>query len=428
MKRRADRKIPVFIACILITMLLFGCTNNVAGNKEIETSTVVEIPVTFLINPTTNNKENLDLVTEFNRQYDGRYKVVVEWLTQTPSGYRSKVKLMNAVNKLPAVITDVKFDEEFYQLLVKEDRLVNLWPYMEQDEEWKSSFDKDILKASKEDVDTMYQSPNGNYIYSYAGIFWNRNLLKQAGITQMPSSWEEIFRCFNTLQNKGVTPVSLHVGGSSWVPMLFSTAYMARTSEGEEFLQQQFPQDYDTKPVMEMTNMLKKLYEYSTDDAIEIDFDSASNYFLEEKTAAIANGYWMIENMDPSVLAHTGFTPFPGNSMIASVQLSSWAVTKDHDKEVQEGAVEFLKFRALQNSKASQNYMKDKSQYQVEQDYKDAVRNVKQIVPNYQLKWLPIIQNQVFSEEIPKLVDSFITPSEFIDAMNRGVKMAAEDY
>lgn len=112
----------------LVTVLLFtGCgqkTDTVV--KKAETEQEVKIPITFLIDAATNEKNNEDLVNAFNEVYEGQYEVDVEWVPYTAGEYRSYLKRWNVEDELPAIITDVCFSPSFYQLMVNDSRLTDL--------------------------------------------------------------------------------------------------------------------------------------------------------------------------------------------------------------------------------------------------------------------------------------------------------------
>ena len=90
----------------------------------------------FRVNPENNIGEYRDMVDSFNELYKGTYYVDVEWMTDTASGYREKIKTLNALEQLPAIITDACFDHNFYELCIANHRFVDLAPYIEQSEEW----------------------------------------------------------------------------------------------------------------------------------------------------------------------------------------------------------------------------------------------------------------------------------------------------
>lgn len=415
----------------LVTVLLFtGCgqkTDTVV--KKAETEQEVKIPITFLIDAATNEKNNEDLVNAFNEVYEGQYEVDVEWVPYTAGEYRSYLKRWNVEDELPAIITDVCFSPSFYQLMVNDSRLTDLSPYLKADEEWSESFDQEVLKACMENDGSLYVCPTSSNCFSYSGIFYNRELLKKAGYDSFPDTWEEFFRCCRKLKETGITPLGLHTGGTAWTPMLFATAYLGRTKEGQAFLNQRLPKNYDTEEMYDMVEMLKELFEYGNMDGLYQDFDVPYRQFVNEKTAMLPNGFWMLLQFQGEWAEKIGFAPFPGNVMIASPQSSSWGIVSGYPKEIQDGAAAFLKFRTMETRRQAEEFLKEEGREMssLERDYIQVVKNGVTVIPNYQLQWNPILQEEVFLEELPKLLRQTIDSKEFIQAMNDSVKRYQEE-
>ena len=114
---------------LLIAFLCAGCSRRVEPEEK-KQQEPVKIPVVFRVDPATNISTNLEFVEEFNAMYEGEYVVEVEWLTESTAGYRERLKQWNVLDEMPAIITDAGFDYDFYRLLVKEQRLVDLRPYI----------------------------------------------------------------------------------------------------------------------------------------------------------------------------------------------------------------------------------------------------------------------------------------------------------
>lgn len=345
-------------------------------------------------------------------------------MIDTASGYRSRIKMLNAINELPAVITDVGFNAAFYKLLVDNQRLINLKPYIDQDANWKNNLSEEILADCTEKNGAIYMSPLSTVCYSYSGIFWNKDLFKEAGIFTFPTTWKGLWDVSEKLTKAGITPFSLHTAGTAWSPMLFATAYIGQDKSGLSFMQQTLPKNYNNDNTRDMVKTLKRLFEYTTPDAIDGDFDVASNHFIQKETAMIGNGYWMIQQFDEEDKANIGFAPFPGNIMVASPQMSAWAVTADHSQEVQQGAIEFLKYRSKINQRESVDFLAGKTSQgkTLELEYIKAANEIEVMVPNYQLNWNPILQDEIFTTKIPELVNEKISVKEFIGFMNESVQ------
>lgn len=405
----------MIIFILLFSILLTGC-KAVKENSTKQKSPII-IPVCFLVDQESGQSENIELVNAFNEAYKGIYQLDVEWITDSAEGYRARLKRLNGLDQLPAVITDVGFDSDFYQLLLAHNRLVNLKPYMEQDEEWMNSLDAKIRKSCEEADGSIYMSPLNSTISSYAGFYYNKELFKKAGIQKFPDTWDDFFQCLDVLKEHNITPLALHGGSSYWTALLIASNYMASTPEGAAFLKIQFPANYQNASMKRMMTMLKRLYQYSDKDALEIEHGEARKRFIEGKNAIMANGGWMMLSLPEDVREKTGFAPFPENILMNEPKMSAWAVTTSYDKDITNGAVEFLKFRAANDQKETELFWKNKDLDLVETEYRSAIQNVKNITPNYQLKWEFQIQNGFLVEQIPSYINEKITLNQFLKAL-----------
>ncbi len=394
------------IWCVIFIIILFGgCSSEQENN--VEESNIVEIPVMFRMDPHTYEASNLELVEQFNEAYEGKYKVVVAWVVDTEIGYRRKIKQLNAVDKLPAVITDVGFDGCFLELLIKNNRLTNLAEYMENDKEWKNAYKKDIWDAIHEEDGAVYVSPLGNMMYSSTGIIYNRELLKSAGYMAIPDNWVDFLNCLKKLQEIGITPLSLHGGGEYWVPMLFASSYVYQTPEGRNFLETKNPLTYQTLPMEQMMQFLKQLYTYSYEDALDIEYNDAEKRFYEGEAAIIANGPWMFMGLSQEERELYGFSVFPEGQLLGAWEMTSWVVVDTYPQEVIEGAIEFMKFRTLKDQKDVEKDIENAKQsanFDIMDTYLKLAWGTEKFIPNYQINWDSSVVNECMVTYIPQFV------------------------
>lgn len=419
---------------ILVIMILAGCQHNsiiqetdvIHVNTESEE---VKIPAIFLVNTVSGEKSNEELVNSFNSEYEGKYHIDVEWLAGDESDYRAKIKLLNSTNELPAIITDVGFDYSFYELLVKYNRIVNIRDYVEKDESWNNFIEYDSFQDCMEEDGSIYLFPLVNQLY-YSGIYYNTELFQEAGIEKFPETWEEFFITCDKLKAANITPISLHTIGTAWIPMLFCSAYLGSTPEGREFMNQQYPETYNKEVFIDAIQFVKSLFEYTTEDAIDGDFDTAAWHFYEGETAMLANGEWMVGNFSNSIFVEEDlgkqikFHSFPEGVMVGSVQMTGWEISTDYDEEVIQGALEFMKYRLKKDemdySKSVEDYEKGEAEQLVMQ-YMDQLKAMQYSVPNYQIKWNPLVQNRVFINSLPKYLKGLESIDSFIMDMNDAV-------
>lgn len=415
-KSRIYQIVSVAVALLMLTGCAKEARQAAADDKE-----EVVIPVVFREDPETGERSNMDLVEQFNELYEGQYRVEVEWMVDTEANYRRRMKTLNALDQLPALITDVGFDYYFYQLLVENDRLADLSSYIEECPEWKEAVREDIYEEMKEEDGSIYLSPLGNLMYSSAGIIYNKELLRQAGYENFPDNWDEIEVCMERLQEEGITPLALHGAGTYWVPMLFSTAYESEKDGGMDFFHVNFPETYQTEQMEEMMRFFKQLYGYTWQDALDIDYTEAEKRFYAGEAAIIANGPWMfmVKSLDEKL--KYGFVTFPGDKLVGDWRMTAWAVIKDQPEEVVQGAVEFMKFRTLKDKSDVENDIGDfanREEDGVMKMYLEESINTEKLVPNYQINWEQEIIDDYMTAHIPDYIKGAVSEEELLAGMD----------
>ena len=361
----------------------------------------------------------------FNEEYAGTYHMQVEWIMETEEEYRKNLKRLNVTDELPAVIYDVRTLPSFYQMMVADGRIENLSPYLEEDEEWRNMIEPAVMEGCTDEDGNIYLGPISTAAFACAGMFWNPEFFAEAGIEKFPETWEEFWDCCDRLQANGITPLGLHTEGTGWAPMLIATAEAAHTEEGYAFMKELLPESYSNDTGLEIAETLQKLFRYTTEDAIHADYDVAYNNFVSGKVAMIPNGYWMIDQLPEEWKEKVRFSAFPGNKLIASPETFGWAVVSTYSEEVKEGAVEFLKFRTKFNLEEKKELMDKNGRTEISQllqDYVNAYNNNPQIVPNYQVKWNSILQEETIGECLPQLAAGKMTLAQMVETADESIR------
>ena len=412
------------VSLLLAASLLTGCGQTENKKTVTEENSVVEIPIIFTVDPTSGKKNNQELADAFNKAYEGRYHLDVEWVLETEEEYRQNLKRMNVTDTLPAIIYDVCTVPSFYKMMVEEGRLTDLTPYLDADPEWKNSIEPAVLQGSTYEDGKVYLGPISTAAFTCSGIFYNERLFDRAGIKNFPETWEEFWEVCDNLQEQGITPLALHTEGTGWAPMLIATAAVAESEEGAAFMRQMLPDSYDNESGRNLAEVLQRMFRYTTADAMHADYDVAFSNFFSGKAAMIPNGYWMIDQIPEGWVDRVRFVSFPENTLVASPETFGWAIVSTYSDEVKEAAVEFLKFRTQYNKEEKETlFAQDASDSpQVFFDYLQAFSGARQIVPNYQTKWNSILQEQTLGEALPMLAEDKITTEEFIQMLDESVK------
>lgn len=423
-KESYSRWCSAFLCVVLVVMLLVGCESE-EEKKTQNSQSEIKIPMILTVDPSTGKKNEEKVVVKFNEEYDGIYEIDVEWVMETEDEYRQNLKRLNVTDKLPAIITDLRMLPSFYQMMIEDERIEDLSPYILEDDEWMSMIEPVVLDSFRESDGKIYLAPLSTAAFSCSGVFWNGELFEKAGIDEFPETWEEFWNVCERLESYGITPLALHTEGTAWAAMLLATAELSDTPEGAEFMKEIFPESYQNESGLHMAETLKRLFSYTTKDAIGQNFDVSYENFFSGKAAMIPNGYWMIDQIPEGEWEErVRFSPFPGNKLVSSPETFGWSIVSSYSDEVKKGAVEFLKFRTKLNKEEKEELFRDNgaSGGQVVQDYIRAYQRNPQIVPNYQVKWNSILQEETLGAYLPDLISGKITPEQFTQEEDKSIE------
>lgn len=85
--------------------------------------------------------------------------------------------------------------------------LLNIQPYIEEDEEWGGGFTEGSL--------SYYQVPGIEGTYAVPmesgliGVYYNESMLKEAGYEEFPQTWTEFLDCIEKIKEQGVIPIAM---------------------------------------------------------------------------------------------------------------------------------------------------------------------------------------------------------------------------
>ena len=420
-------RLQAAVAALLLAVTAAGCSEkNVqapAGEEE------VSIPIVLIGDSSTGIRNEENVIQEFNRIYEGKWQADVEWIMETEEEYRRNLKRQNVTDTLPAVITDVRMLPAFYYMMIQDRRIEELSDYIYTDEEWESMIEPSVLESCSEEDGSIYLGPISTAAFSCSGMFWNEELFARAGIESFPETWEEFWTCCEQLESCGITPLALHTEGTAWAPMLIATAEAASAEEGAEFMEEFYPETYQNDSGLRIAQTLQRLFSYTTEDALYADFDVSYENFFSGRAAMIPNGYWMMDQIPEEWQDKVRFSAFPENKMISSPETFGWAIVSGYNEEVKEGAAALLKLRTRLNMEQREElFTRDPEEMiPAERDYIAAYKNGPQLVPNYQVKWNSILQEETLGEILPDLAQGKMTPEEFTEKEDESIRKFLEE-
>lgn len=198
------------------------------------------------------------------------------------------------------------------------------FPYVDSDYVMDLS-DTGIMDNVQDAARDQWKYNDGEYIaplsYNCSGIWVNEELFTQAGITEKPTTWDELIADCDKLQEAGITPFVTSAKEVSITDRQFQV-FLA-SSMGDDY--DAFEQDANDANVDEngsyadaLVSLGEKMVQiegYSQDDIMGTDQDSATADFANGKGAMMIGGSWLnasITAANPDI--QISMMPIPGDT------------------------------------------------------------------------------------------------------------------
>ncbi|CCM78290.1 ABC transporter substrate-binding protein [Rhizobium mesoamericanum] len=200
--------------------------------------------------------------------------------------------------------------------------------------------------------------------YHYAGIFFNRKVLADAGVTEMPAKWEDFIALCKKLKEKGVTPIAL--GSKNRWPAQFWFDYLLLRTAGPEYRAKLMAGEasYDDAEVINAMKLWRDLLDvgFFVQNANADDWTDAADKVARGDAAMTLMGTWITGYWDGVGLKageDYDFFPFPSvkdgvpNAAVGPVD----GLVMSANAKNPEGAQKFLSFM-MTNADVQANWAK----------------------------------------------------------------------
>lgn len=377
----------------------------------------------------------------FNEKYKGKYELIMEEIPGNEA-YYEKVKLLAATDQLPPLFEPS--DPNFTETLIKNNKTVDLKPYIDNNPEWKNA----LLEQSVE-----YNTADGKIVMNptfgdvYIGILYNKELFAEAGIDGFPQTWDDMFAACETFQARGLACFAMNTGENAFTTGLLLSAILAVTPEGQQFMRTKYPTDFDQPFFAEAAATVARLFAYSTADAVGANYAMASNNFTSGNAAMIATGPWVLASFQDPKVAPEGFIDKVGiglfpNQVAISLEGSyyGWGVGNNHEQEVIDGAVAWLEFLATPDMmrRATVAFGTIVPGLELTPEYEEQlavpivelnrqVSDVRTVISWFSLQWDNVVVNEMLAKELPLLALNQITPEQFGIRLAEAARKAEAD-
>jgi ABC-type glycerol-3-phosphate transport system substrate-binding protein len=294
---------------------------------------------------------NYEAVQRFNKQFAGRYRVKViknQYASSGPDRLQYYQRLALA-DDLPDLFLVNRAE---LVALEKTNKLMDFGPALEQDAKWKSSFYDGAFDALKGDGSQVWAIPQQR---DSIGIYYNKAVLREAGVTTFPSTWDELGADCAKVKATGKTCLALD---GDWVTLLMWANLIGTQTGGADFLSSGLEKsDYaGNAAVVKATETLKRWHTegFVNRDAFSGDYANAAAAYTGGDAAMVANGPWMVQsdikskNAAKGLYDETGYAASPGWSadqrgLVIVAGNGGW-VSGARDTSKQDAVIAFMKF------------------------------------------------------------------------------------
>ena len=289
------------------------------------------------------------LIEGFNEKFEGQYKVISRETPGDPA-HAERILAEAVIDELPDLVT---CNNTCIKQVVETGRAADLTDYV-MGTEWGERFIEGAFEPYLSTADFKFDGTGDRlfaipYTLDNVGIYYNTALLEQAGVTELPTTWDEFFEVSGKLRDAGIIPFA---ADGDWVTQLLWANLIGTQEGGAEWLSQPGgTHDFSAEVVVNATN---RLIEYAQADYTNIDaytgqYNIPATLFLQGQAAMIANGPWMINNIKNPEETSEGlvddvvYSISPGSGIIQIVGEQAFAVGAKAP-EVIEAAVAFIEY------------------------------------------------------------------------------------
>lgn len=147
------------------------------------------------------------------------------------------------------------------------------------------------------------------------GLFYNKAIFEDCGITTPPKTMDELYDVCETIEAKGITPISFGIKTAWYASELFSSTILAATVGSRDYYDRLYNKEIDlTGPgYVKMLQNAKDISEYFPEGYEGLAYEDCQQMFLSEQAAMYLSGSFEIayfEEMNPDI--QLGAIAYPG--------------------------------------------------------------------------------------------------------------------
>ncbi len=412
MKLKKFLAIFFVMLCAISTNIFAQGSSEAKGDKEITLKWA-----SIWVGADTKSEITKTLVDEFNVANAGKIKVVIE---ENPDydAFKNKLNSQMAAGSAPDIFI-FNPDQTTFKFY-KSDIM------MDFTDDLKGSWGNNFAPGTVAQATVNGKTKSIPFEMGYTPIWYNMDIFNAAGITTIPTTYDEFFADCDKIKAAGYIPTSQMTGGTNaWTSMLWFSHIVASVG-GPDVWEKPL-----TDPVFEKAaGILLKMYSDGNTslDAVGGDAGVSGGHYLAGDSAMFINGPWYIgraKSEAPTVYAATKVGPAPG-AAFSGAQVgfpqSNLAAANTDDPVRRAAVVKFMEYiTSSENAKriadASGSMLAIKYESSADADplqaqFQGAVNNANFVVSHFQFNY-PVQVMAEFGQALAKMTAGRSTPAEF---------------
>ena len=278
------RKAALLIAwCLAAVSILAACAGNKtagSGNSGSGGAIVLTFP-SIWVGADSKAEAFGKMINDFNEEYAGEIEIKVEEQTDYDA-YRDKIRTQISTGTPPDIFTVESFAD--LELFAESGKLMDMTNFL-SGSDMADRFLEGLIDRGKVDG-INYGMPYEN---AYIPIMYNMELLEKAGVSKIPQTYDELWDAAEKLHANGIFPISQMTNNNAWTSMLWYSYILASVGGADVY-----QKGLDDPAFAQAAEILKKMFDFTSPDAIGADATVVNGHFFNERSAIYTNGTWIL--------------------------------------------------------------------------------------------------------------------------------------
>lgn len=252
------------------------------------------------------------------------------------------VEDMLTTGEVPDIVfTAGEGEDSIYDFMVKHDMLVDLMPYLKEDDAFKEDISPIILDNWTTEKGELFTATD--VLILSGGYWYNKDIFEAAGIKELPATWEDFYKMLDsintwaTFQGNGVEAIRPSIDAYLYM----TDNYLA--AEGVDL--EKVRGDLPSQDLQGVFNIWEQTHSYVNKYYKGFHYRDELDMFNNEKLAIFFNGVWGASMIKPDIKVGYALIPSDAIHNISNQSAAlGYLLGNSENQEKMDASVRFLKY------------------------------------------------------------------------------------